>query len=65
MLTEMELSLLTLEDIPDDAETINALFRSVHTVKGSSGMFGLTDIMNFSHTVENLLDNLRQGTVVF
>jgi two-component system chemotaxis sensor kinase CheA len=65
MLDEMERCLLALEDNPSDSETMNALFRSVHTVKGSSGMFGFNDVMKFTHVVENLLDSLRQGTLHF
>lgn len=65
MLDEMERCLLALEDNPSDAETMNALFRAVHTVKGSSGMFGFNDIMSFTHVAENLLDALRQGTLMF
>ena len=65
MLEEMERCLLALEDNPSDAETMNALFRAVHTVKGSSGMFGFSDIMSFTHVAENLLDALRQGTLSF
>ncbi|MGL4369322.1 MAG: Hpt domain-containing protein [Spirochaetota bacterium] len=59
MLDEMERCLLSLEDNPSDTEMINALFRSVHTIKGSSGMFGFNDIMAFTHIVENILDNVR------
>ena len=63
MLDDMETYLLNLEKNPDDSESINALFRSAHTIKGSSGMFGLADIEKFTHSVENVLDNLRNGKI--
>ncbi len=63
MLDEMEASLLQLEKVSDDEESINSLFRAVHTIKGSSGMFGFDDIEGFTHILENLLDDVRRGKV--
>lgn len=60
LLEQMEYDLLRLENDPDDPELLNALFRSVHTVKGAAGIFGLEPIVDFTHVVENLLDKLRQ-----
>ena len=42
-------------------ELINKIFREVHTMKGLAGMFGLTDISELSHTLEDMLDRLRMG----
>jgi len=61
MLVEMEEYLLDLEKDFDNDESINALFRSVHTIKGSSGMFGFTKIEKFTHIVESSLDLVRNG----
>jgi two-component system chemotaxis sensor kinase CheA len=44
-------------------ETINDVFRSMHTLKGLSGMLGLTGISDLSHSLENLLDKVRLGKV--
>ncbi|OYY95206.1 MAG: chemotaxis protein CheA [Hydrogenophilales bacterium 28-61-23] len=63
LLQDMEESLLRLESESDDAESINAVFRAAHTIKGSSGMFGLDAIVAFTHKVENLLDQVRNGAV--
>ncbi len=60
----LEALLLQLEDRPDDTELLNALFRCAHTVKGSAGLFGLDDIVGFTHHVETLLQRLREGRVV-
>ncbi len=53
--------LLELEDTPDDHERLDALFRCAHTVKGSAGLFGLHRVVEFTHHVETLLDQLRDG----
>ncbi|GHG63408.1 chemotaxis protein CheA [Alishewanella longhuensis] len=59
LLTDMERILLQLESFPGDAELRNALFRCVHTVKGSAGIFGFQHVVSFTHVVENVLDRLR------
>jgi two-component system chemotaxis sensor kinase CheA len=61
----IEQLLLRLEDAPDDRELMNALFRCAHTVKGSAGIFGLDRVVAFTHHVEGLLDQLRDGHVAF
>ena len=63
LLEAMEESLLTLESEPDDKEAIGAIFRAAHTIKGSGGLFGLDDIVAFTHVVENVLDRVRGGEV--
>jgi two-component system, chemotaxis family, sensor kinase CheA len=55
--------LLQLEDAPQDRELLDALFRCAHTVKGSAGVFGLDDVVGFTHHLETLLDRLREGHV--
>jgi two-component system chemotaxis sensor kinase CheA len=44
-------------------DTINALFRSMHTLKGLSGLFGNQGITNLSHSLESLLDDIRLGKI--
>lgn len=63
MLQQMEDLLMQLESVPDDPEGLNAIFRAAHTIKGSAGLFGLDFIVSFTHTVENLLDKMREGKV--
>ena len=63
LLQDMEEALLRLETESSDAEAINAVFRAAHTIKGSSGLFGLDDIAAFTHKAENLLDRVRNGEV--
>ncbi|MDX8127545.1 chemotaxis protein CheA [Methylomonas sp. OY6] len=61
LLTDMEDALLSLESKPDDSETINSLFRAMHTIKGSSGLFGFNAIVGFTHEAESVLDKVRNG----
>ncbi len=58
-LEDMEASLLELEKNSTDQESLNAVFRAAHTIKGSAGMFGFDDIGSFSHVLENLLGDMR------
>lgn len=46
-----------------DPDTINALFRSMHTLKGLSGLFGNQGITDLSHALESLLDDVRLGKI--
>ena len=59
LLAAMEEALLGLEDNEDPGESINAMFRAVHTIKGSAGLFGLDPIVRFAHTVESVMDRVR------
>jgi two-component system, chemotaxis family, sensor kinase CheA len=62
LLQEMETSLLQME-CDDDPELVAALFRAAHTIKGSSGLFGLDHVVQFTHTVESALEQLRSGSI--
>jgi two-component system, chemotaxis family, sensor kinase CheA len=59
LLAAMEESLLAVEGQADQGEAVNAMFRAVHTIKGSAGLFGLDAIVRFSHTVESVMDRVR------
>lgn len=59
---KMEESLLLLEKSPDDSEVLVAdVFRSMHTLKGSSGMFGSVNVADFVHNLETVYDQVRSG----
>jgi len=51
--------LIGLEENPDDLDTVNAIFRPVHSLKGTSAFFGLLHIKDLAHIMENLLDDIR------
>ena len=59
LLAAMEEALLGVEGEVDQSESINAMFRAVHTIKGSAGLFGLDPIVHFAHTVESVMDRVR------
>ncbi|PJI84934.1 two-component system chemotaxis sensor kinase CheA [Yoonia maricola] len=51
-----------LEDMREgraDGETVNAVFRAVHSIKGAAGAFSLDDLVGFAHTFETVLDEVR------
>lgn len=59
--TNVEEHLLTLERHPDDSNTLNAVFRSFHTIKGGAGFMNLPAMVSACHLTENLFDALRTG----
>lgn len=63
LLEQMEAALLQVEQSPDDADLINAIFRAAHTIKGSAGLFGLDHVVAFTHNAENVLDKVRSGSL--
>lgn len=64
LLNTMEQSLLSLENSPDDQALIDEIFRSMHTIKGSSSMFGFNKIADFVHNLETLYSDVRDGKIV-
>jgi two-component system chemotaxis sensor kinase CheA len=62
-LEDTERNLMRLDKQPDDTELLNDIFRSIHTIKGSSEYLGLGRIARLSHKLENLLDLMRRGEV--
>ncbi|BBN60235.1 chemotaxis protein CheA [Hydrogenovibrio marinus] len=57
----MEAGLLELPPGEPDNEKINEIFRAAHSIKGGSGTFGFTEIIDFTHVLETLLDEMRDG----
>ena len=61
LLAEMERLLLGVDVAAPDAEDLNAIFRTAHSVKGGASTFGLTDMSEVTHVLESLLDRIRKG----
>ena len=61
LLEGFEQGLLDLERSPGDAEVLNRIFRAAHTIKGNSAMLGFSDVAQFTHTLEDVLDRMRKG----
>jgi two-component system chemotaxis sensor kinase CheA len=59
-LAAMEALLLDLDVGNPDPEQLNAIFRAAHSIKGSAGTFGFTDLAETTHILENLLDRIRK-----
>jgi two-component system chemotaxis sensor kinase CheA len=58
---QIETNFLALEEAPGDLDLLNAIFRSVHTIKGAAGFLGLQKVQALSHMGENVLDDLRKS----
>ena len=63
-LETIEPNLLELEKAPDNLSLLNDIFRPMHSLKGASGFLGLNRINLLAHKSENILDELRRGTMV-
>jgi two-component system chemotaxis sensor kinase CheA len=61
ILVEFERLLLRLEETPDEQDLLNTIFRCAHSIKGGSATFGFADVAHFTHSLETLLDLLRNG----
>ena len=55
--------LVVLESAPADPETLNRIFRALHTIKGTSGFLGFDEMVRLSHRAEDVLNDLRKGAV--
>ncbi len=56
----LERGILELEG-SEDPEEINAVFRAAHTMKGNAGIVGYDDVVDLTHLMESILDEVRQG----
>ncbi|MBI9071163.1 MAG: chemotaxis protein CheA [Melioribacteraceae bacterium] len=61
LLVELENTLIELEDNSEDNDLLDRAFRAMHTIKGSSGMFGREDVSMFTHDIESVYDFIRNG----
>ncbi|MEK0085690.1 chemotaxis protein CheA [Benzoatithermus flavus] len=62
LLRELEAGLLELEQRPDDRALVDTIFRALHTLKGSGGMFGPPALATFAHEVETRFEGIRRGS---
>ena len=61
ILEKLDFQLVELEKTPDNSELLNDVFRSFHTIKGTSGFLGLERLMVVTHKCEDILNKLRKG----
>lgn len=62
-LAAAEQGLAACREGTQDSDTVNAVFRGVHSIKGGAGAFGYVALQGFTHTFETLLSDVRDGTV--
>ncbi len=62
LLNSLDSNLMQLEENPNNQDIINQTFRALHTIKGTSGMFGFTAITEITHDLENIYDAIRNGS---
>lgn len=62
-LSALQSGLISIERGEFNQETINAVFRAVHSIKGGAGIFSLEQLVKFSHVFETALDKLRSGSI--
>ena len=62
-LAALEAGLLTMEEGDTSSDTVNAVFRAVHSIKGGAGAFKLHELVSFAHVFETALDRVRSGTL--
>jgi len=60
-LQELETLLLALDLRAPDTESLHAIFRIAHSIKGNAGTFGFTELTDLTHLMESLLDEVRHG----
>ncbi|WP_306591384.1 chemotaxis protein CheA [Geothrix sp. 21YS21S-4] len=58
---QIETNFLALEESPGDLDLLNAIFRSIHTIKGAAGFLGLQKVQALAHVGESVLDDLRKA----
>jgi len=63
-LEQLDLDFIALEQNPNDSATLANVFRTIHTVKGTSGFLGFATLEKVTHMGENLLDKLRNNDIV-
>ena len=63
-LGELELGLVAMDEGDTGSETVNAVFRAVHSIKGGAGAFKLERLVKFAHTFETTLDMIRSERLV-
>ena len=63
ILEDIERDLLDLETSPGNRTLVDGLFRHLHTMKGSAGVAGMEELAHYTHAVESMLDEVRNGRI--
>jgi len=65
LVDQLNEQLVDLEQSPEDADLLNAIFRGFHTIKGGAGFLGVTSLVEVCHRAENVFDKIRNGEVAY
>lgn len=63
LINDLEEATLAFENKPDDVEIVGRIFRVMHTLKGSSTMFGFDSISQYTHDLENIFELIREKKI--
>ncbi|HCP46076.1 MAG TPA: chemotaxis protein CheA, partial [Deltaproteobacteria bacterium] len=63
-LEQIASDLLILEKAPGDKDVLDRIFRAVHTIKGTCGFLEFKKLESLTHAGENLLNKMRDGSIV-
>lgn len=61
LMSQLDSDLVAIEKSPDDLDLLNRIFRSAHTIKGTSGFLGFNELSKLTHKMEDVLNRLRKG----
>ncbi len=64
ILQDLEQGILQLEGQPKKKSLVDRIFRNMHTIKGGAGMVMQTELADYAHKFENLLDRVRSGEII-
>ncbi|SIN95732.1 two-component system, chemotaxis family, sensor kinase CheA [Sulfurivirga caldicuralii] len=65
LLEQLNEQLVDLEQVPDDIELLNAIFRAFHTIKGGAGFIGIKPLVEVCHRAENVFDKIRNSEMTY
>jgi two-component system chemotaxis sensor kinase CheA len=60
-LEQLDQKFMELEKQPNDTALLNDIFRSIHTIKGAAGFLGFQQMVDITHSTEDVLNKLRKG----
>src|SRR5712671_2164686 len=63
LLQSLEGGLADIREDTGDEDTVHAIFRAVHSIKGGAGVFGFAELIEFAHVFETVMDEVRKGNL--
>ena len=63
LLQSLEAGLADIREGTGNDDTVHAIFRAVHSIKGGAGVFGFAELIEFAHVFETVMDEVRKGNL--